>query len=417
MIFERDNWQEIFATIRKNKLRTFLTALGVFWGIFMLVVMLGAGNGLRNGITKDFAGTATNSFFCWAQTTSKAYNGLKAGRRYNFDNEDTRALKTKMPELAVVAPMNQLGGYEGSNSVFREGKNGAFSIFGVVPDILKIQQIKIKSGRFINDNDIKDNRKVTVIGKRVVELLFGKEDPLGKYVRINGVYFMVIGVIKPSGNEWQEREQSEAVYTPFTTFQAAFNYGNKVGWYSIAAVPGITAEAAEAKTIAFLKKRHDIAPEDKTAVGHWNMGQEFNKISGLFLGIESLIWVVGIGTLLAGVIGVSNIMLIIVKERTKEIGIKRAIGATPYNVVSQLLTESVFLTTFAGYFGLVAGIGILELISGAIGEGTQMFSRPEVDMNVALTALFILIISGLFAGLYPSLKAVSIAPVEALRAE
>jgi putative ABC transport system permease protein len=415
-MFDSDSWQEIFATIRKNKLRTFLTCFGVFWGIFMLVVMIGSGNGLSNGILSDFAGTATNSFFCWAQKTSKPYKGMKPGRNFNFNNEDTKALK-KIPELAVVAPMNQLGNYQGTNNVVYNMKSGGFGVSGVYPELTRIEETKLKDGRFLNQNDITDKRKVAVIGKRVQDVLFeGVENPIGEYIRINGVYFKVIGITSPASSGERGKEQSETVYIPFSTFQQAFNYGDVVGWYAIMSAKDVPASEAEDKVLAVLRERHKIAPNDPIAIGHWNMEKEFNKLNGLFNGISGLVWIVGIGTLLAGIIGVSNIMLIVVKERTKEIGIRRAIGAPPSHIVRQLIIESVFLTTIAGYIGLVLSVALMEGVAAAIPEGEGgMFSNPTIDLNAALTALTILIVAGVLAGLIPARKAVKIPPVEALR--
>jgi putative ABC transport system permease protein len=417
-MFDRDGWQEIFATLKSNKWRTFLTCFGVFWGIFMLMIMLGSGDGLRKGILSDFGGTATNSFFCWAQKTSKPFQGLKPGRGFNFNNEDIKALQA-IPELSVVAPMNQLGDYKGSNMVVRGLKSGSFQITGIYPELASIQSIKVDKGRFLNELDLREKRKVAIIGKRVLEVLFAKdENPLGKYIRINGVYFMVAGITATGGSGQNIEEQLNSIYLPFSTFQQAFNYGNVVGWFAITSRPGIGAEEAEEKALAVLKRRHRIAPDDLTAIGHWNMEKEFNKLNGLFTGIEWLVWVVGTGTLLAGVIGVSNIMLIVVRERTREIGIKRALGATPAQIMRQIITESVFITMLAGYSGLVTGVGLMELVAGTMAsEEGGMFRNPEVNLNTALTALGILVVAGLFAGLIPARRAVAVEPVEALRTE
>jgi putative ABC transport system permease protein len=414
-MFDRDNWQEIYATIKKNKLRTFLTSLGVGWGIFMLVIMLGAGNGLKNGVMSDFKGTATNSFFMWTQKTTKPYKGMKPGRNFNFNNGDVLAL-SQLKELAVVSPQNQLGGWRGGNSVVRGMKTGSYEVSGVYPNIAQISMVKLVKGRFLNDNDIREKRKVCVIGSRVKEELFKpEENPLSKHIRINGVYFKVIGVTIPSSGGNEARQEGQRIVVPFSTFQNAFNYGDIVGWFNIASAPNISAAQAEEKVMSIIKERHKIAPDDALAIGHWNMEVQYNKMNGLFKGINMLIWFVGIGTLIAGVIGISNIMLIVVKERTKEIGVKRALGATPYNIVSQIITESVFLTAISGYFGLVIGILLLEGVNKAIGQDVPMFNNPTVDLNVAVTSLIVLIISGAFAGLIPATKAVSVLPVEALR--
>jgi putative ABC transport system permease protein len=417
LIFERDNWQEIFATIRKNKLRTFLTMLGVFWGIFMLVIMLGAGNGLRNGVLKEFAGTATNSFYIWAQRTSKAYKGMQPNRSFNYTTVDTERLKL-LPELEVVSPINQLGGHEGTNNVIRGLKTAACEIQACYPNIAKISNIKMKDGRFVNEMDITEKRKICVIGPRVVEMLYKKDEKvIGTYIRVNGVYFMVVGVtvVTQGGNDG--REQAQRINIPYSTFQNAFNYGNVVGWFAIKAKDNVSAEEAEKHVMSILKERHKIAPNDLKAIGHVNLAVEYKKLNGLFIGIEVLVWIVGIGTLLAGVIGISNIMLIVVKERTKEIGVKRALGAVPAQIIGQIVLEAIFLTSISGYFGLVIGIGLLEALDSAIGNSGEMFTNPTVDLSVAIKALSVLILSGAFAGLIPASKAVAIKPVEALRTE
>jgi putative ABC transport system permease protein len=417
MIFERDNWQEIFATIRKNKLRTFLTMLGVFWGIFMLVIMLGSGNGLRNGILQGFSGTATNSFFIWTQSTTKAYKGMKPGRQFYFNMGDIEALK-QISEIDVVSPMNQLGGYEGANNVVRGLKTAACEIQANYPRSSEIRKVTLEKGRYINELDIKEKRKICVVGPRVAELLFKKgEEVIGEYIRINGVYFRIVGLTKVMSGGGEGRELAQMINIPFTTFQNAFNFGDMVGWFAIKSRDDIPAEKTEEKVLSVLKERHKIAPDDMKAIGHWNMSVEFNKLSGLFLGITILVWIVGIGTLLAGVIGISNIMLIVVKERTREIGVKRALGAVPMQIIGQVVMESVFLTALSGYFGLVFGIGLLELLNSAIGESGEMFTNPTVDLSIAVKALTILIVSGALAGLIPARKAVSVKPVEALRSE
>jgi len=417
LIFERDNWQEIFATIRKNKLRTFLTMLGVFWGIFMLVIMLGSGNGLRNGILKEFSGTATNSFFIWTQQTTKAYKGMKPGRHFNFNMMDVEALK-QMPDLDVVSPLNQLGGYEGANNVMRGLKTAACEIQANYPNSTEIAQVRISKGRFINELDIKEKRKICVIGPRVAQMLFKKnENVIGEYIQVNGVYFKIVGLTVPAAGGDEGRQQAQRINIPFSTFQNAFNFGDVVGWFAVKSKDNVPAEVSEEKVLSVLRERHKIAPDDQKAIGHWNMAVEYNKLSGLFTGIEILIWIVGIGTLLAGVIGISNIMLIVVKERTKEIGVKRALGAVPLQIVGQILIEAVFLTAISGYFGLVSAIGLLELLNTMIGDSGEMFTNPTVDLSVALKALTVLIVSGAIAGLIPARKAVSIKPVEALRAE
>jgi putative ABC transport system permease protein len=419
-MFDYDRWQEIYSTLSKNKLRTFLTAFGVFWGIFMLIIMLGSGNGLRHGIEKDFDDFATNSFFTWTQRTSMPYKGFRSGRNFNYNNEDIKAIIDNVQEAEVVAPRNQLGNYNGTNNVNYGLKTGSFSVYGDYPEIFKIQSYKLNEGRALNHIDEKEKRKIAVIGSLVQSVLFGEGvSPLGKNIEINGVFFQVVGVFRSSQSGDRGEEAASTIFVPFSTFQSAFNYGNIVGWFAITSKPNIPVSQVQDKVMALLKERHSIHPDDKQAVGSFNLEKEYNKMQGLFFGIDVLVWIVGIGTLFAGVIGVSNIMLIIIKERTNEIGIRRAIGAPPTDIMKQIILESVVLTTVAGYFGLVLGVGLLELVSSLIGEGQggSMFLNPEVNLSVAIKALCILIVSGVFAGLIPAARALKIKPIEALRSE
>jgi len=418
MILDRDNWQEIVATIKKNKLRTALTMLGVGWGIFMLVIMLGCGNGLRNGVLRGFSGLGKNSMFLWSQSTTKPYKGLKAGRNFMYNNADVATLR-QIPELERVCPRLILRGFRESNTVVRGLKTGSFEVLGDVPEVFGVVKFGLSAGRFLNQKDMMDRRKVCTIGARVREVLFKKdENPIGQYIRISGVYFMVVGVTRPVMSGQEGQEQAQVINLPFSTFQKTFNAVDKVHVFCLKVYDDIPAADAEAKVVDALKKNHKIAPDDKVAIGHWNSGIEFDKLQGLFLGIEVLIWIVGIGTLLAGVIGISNIMLIVVKERTKEIGVKRALGATPSNVVSQILLEAIFLTSVAGYAGLVAGIYLLEGLNALVGDNEgSMFTNPTVNIGIALKALSVIIIGGLIAGFIPARHAVSVHPVEALRTE
>ncbi|MGE5383185.1 MAG: ABC transporter permease [Omnitrophica WOR_2 bacterium] len=422
-MFDLDRWQEIMSALKKNKMRTFLTAFGVFWGIFMLIIMLGAGNGLRNGVTSDFGDFATNSVFMWTRTTTIPYKGLPRGRNFNFRNDDIEALRKEIPEIQILSPRTQGGDGQDGNNVVKGTKSGTFSIMGDFPEWNEIDPVTITSGRFVNNADIKDKRKVAVIGNKVVEILFQPgENPLGQYIQIRGIYFQVVGTFKPLNtgvNFGGDKEQS--IFIPLTTFQRVYNWGDIIGWFAFTSKDGIPASVVEKKASAVLRKRHMVSPEDTEAIGSFNLEKQYNQMTGLFAGINGLIWIVGIGTLLAGVIGISNIMLVIVKERTKEIGIQRAIGASPAKIISQIITESVFLTTFAGYIGLVISVALLELInkmlmSGGTGERT-MFKNPGIDFNMAIIALAILVISGAIAGWVPARKAVSIKPIDALRYE
>ena len=417
-LLDRDHWQEILEVLRGNKLRTFLTAFGVFWGIFMLMVMLGSGTGLSNGVEQDFTDGATNSFFLWSQNASKPWRGLPAGRWIGLDLADAEAIRAQIPEAGAVCPRIQLGGWRGGNNVTRGSKAGAFSVMGDTPDIARVQSVRLTAGRFLNPIDIRERRKVAVIGPRVREVLFESgEDPIGDHIQIRGVYFEVVGLFKPrrSGNGRDDEDQT--LFVPFTTFQSTFHFDDRVGWFAITSREGVPASVVEDKTLALLKERHRVAPDDDRAFGHHNLEKEFKKIQGLFAGIQTLIWIVGIGTLAAGVIGVSNIMLVIVRERTNEIGVRRAVGATPLAIMLQVVFESMVLTSVSGYLGLLAGVGAIELTARLIpaGEG-GMFRNPEVSLAAALQTLAILVAAGALAGLFPARRAVTVSPVEALRA-
>ncbi len=421
MIFDQDSWQEIISTLKKNKLRSLMTAFGVFWGIFMLMIMLGTGTGLENGVTQELSERATNSVYIWTRKTSKPYQGFPRGRHYHFVNEDIDKIRRNIPEVEYLAPRNKLGSYRSTDNVVRKDKAGAFSIFGDYPAIQNVLLLKLTQGRFINQLDLQEKRKVAVIGSRVYKILFEKgENPLGQYIQIQGIFFKVIGVFKTNRTGDDEEEDTQTIFVPFTTFQHAFNYSNRVGWFAMTSAKGIPASVVEKKVMALLARNHHIAPDDERAFGRWNAEIEHNKVMRVFFGIDALIWFVGISTLLAGVIGVSNIMLIVVKERTREIGIRRAVGATPRSIIGQIMLETICLTSIAGYLGLFAGVVIVEFFSYFMAKGgikMELFRNPEIDLNVATIALFVLIISGAIAGLIPAHKAANIKTVDAIRTE
>jgi putative ABC transport system permease protein len=413
---EFEKTKEILEVLSRNKLRTFMTAFGVGWGILMLVVMLGAGKGLENGVNRQFGGMAANSMFMWSQPTSMAYKGFKEGRYFNFNNGDTRALKENIPEIEYISPGLQLGGWRGENNVSYKDRIGAFEINGYMPDAKYVKLLNIPEGRFINDADIEEKRKICLVGKRVKEVFFyDVEDPLGEYIEVQGVHFKVVGTFESSRYGDNADGENQSIYIPFSTFQSAFNMGDRVFWYVITAFPDVPAEYVEEKAKTLLKERHMVHPDDPRGIGGFNASKEFEQVSNLFLGIKSLSWFVGVLTLFAGIIGISNIMLVIIKERTKEIGIRRSVGATPGSIIYQIILESVLLTSVAGCFGLAAGVWILEIFGDLIEH--EAFTNPEVDFNVAFTALILLIISGVLAGLMPANRATRINPVDALRSE
>ncbi|OYT11520.1 MAG: multidrug ABC transporter ATP-binding protein [Bacteroidetes bacterium 4572_114] len=387
----------------------------------MLIIMLGSGTGLRNGVNSGFGDMATNSMFIWTQRTTEAYKGFPRGRFYNFNNTDTQALIDNIPEIEYIAPRIRGHSRTGDNNTVRGERTGSFRIQGDYPEYNLIDPVEIISGRFINKLDIEYKRKNIVIGERVFQELFDRdEDPIGQYIRVSGVYFKVVGMFRSKKGDRQAEFENQQICMPFTTLQLTYNYGDVVGWYSITATPNVSVSVVEEKAKDLLRKRHSISPTDERAIGSANVEEEFNKMTNLFRGINGLIWIVGIGTLLAGIVGVSNIMMIIVKERTQEIGIQRAIGATPFDITKQVITESVFLTAIAGYVGLVIGVGIIEAVNYALIQmqvSSDMFTNPSVDFDVAIKALLVLIVSGALAGLIPARRAVSIKPIDALRDE
>ena len=421
-MFDRDNWNEILEALTANTFRTILTAFGVFWGIFILVILLAAGNGLENGVKKGFDGIATNTMFMWTQTTSKPYKGLPKTRDYDFKNSDVDALKQKFPDLLYVSPRNQLGGFQGSNNVVRGTKTAAYTIYGDYPELIKQQPMDIIKGRFVNQQDILLKRKVAIIGQGVVAELYAQgEDVIGTYIKMNGVNFMVVGVYnsKNRNNGNSESAQKE-IFVPFTAFQQAFNYGDRVGWMAITANDDTSITKLKSDIIELIKSRHSIHPDDDRAVGNFDLFEEFSKVQDLFLILRFIAYFVGTLVLLSGVIGISNIMLIVVKERTKEIGIRRALGATPAAIRSQILMEAIFLTIVAGMLGIATAtgiLGILNMVLDSMPSEGMMFANPSVDLTVVFIALLILVGSGLLAGFIPAQTAINIKPVDALRTE
>jgi putative ABC transport system permease protein len=416
-VLDRDHWREIGAALRGNKVRTALTAFGVFWGIFLLVIMMGSGNGLEHGADDSFDGVATNSMFIWGQRTSKPYRGLPVGRPVELTIDDATALATSVPEAEVVAPRCQLGGYGTGNNVTRGRKSGGFGVMGDVPELLSVQTVPLVAGRFVNAIDVAERRKVAVIGTRVRELLFETgENPLGQKIEIQGVPFTVVGLFRPLQSGQRGDEQAQTIHVPLTTFQQAFHAGRRIDWLAVESRDDVPGSVTEEKVKAELRARHRVAPDDPRALGSWSMAAEYAKFHSVFVGIRILVWIVGIGTLAAGVIGVSNILLVIVRERTHEIGIRRAIGATPFGITSQIVLEALLLTAAAGYVGLIAGMLTMDGVAAAIaGANSEFFRRPGIDLATALRAIGILVLSGVAAGLMPAVRAVRVNTVEALR--
>lgn len=412
-MFDIDKWQEIFHTIRKNKLRTGLTAFGVFWGIFMLIFLLGSGTGLENGVRRDFEDEAINSIYMWTGTTSLPYDGLPPGRPIHFTQADIDAIRAEVKGLGVLAPRKNVWD---QFPVTREEKTGAFTIMGTTQDYNRVYMQEYILGRNLNEFDIMERRKVCTIGKRVQEVLFVENaDPIGQYITIKGSVFRVVGVFTDNSNNGRNQER---IYIPISAYQQVFENKDRISMIAVTTDGTIPAKTLEDRIVRLIARRHRFDPEDKQAMGIDNTEENYKQFQSVFGAINGLIWVVGLGTLAAGIIGVSNIMIIIVKERTREIGIRKALGATPLSVVSLIVQESILITAVSGYFGLVAGVGIIELMAFGLeqmGGGLDFFRKPEIDFNVALIATIILVVAGALSGLLPAMKAARIKPVEAFR--
>ena len=410
-LFERDTWQEVYESLSKNKLRTILTMVGVWWGILLLIGLLGAARGLENSFNRLFGDFATNSVFVWGQSTSKPFKGFQEGRQVQLSLTDAKKVEENVEGIEFVVPRNQ-----NQAQVVRNSLSGSFSLNGDYPLLDQVQKKKLIHGRFINQNDIDNNRKVVVISEEVYKQLFEKDaEMIGEYVQINDMNFKVIGMFQ-NGNV--NMGPTSDMHIPFTTFQQIYNLGDRIGWMMITGKPEYDIAQIEQDAKLLLRNLNRIHPEDNRAFGSFNLGKEFKKVTGFLVGMQFLTWFVGIATLIAGVFAIGNILLITVKERTKEIGVRRALGATPFEIKRQILVEAVFITLLAGIIGIISGGWILILLDSAFGQGDEaVIVNASVSIAVVFIALIILVILGTLIGLIPAFKATSIKPIEALREE
>lgn len=422
-MFDIDKWQEILSTIKKNKLRTFLTGFAVAWGIFMLMVLLGAGNGLSNGVGSNFKGNAMNAMWIWSRETSMPYAGFQSGRRIQFTMDDYYAIK-KMDKVDKISARYWIG----TRTYSYNGEYGDYNTQSCHPDYMDIEKFEITEGRFINDIDMQYDRKVMVIGQDIREALFPGMDPIGEFLKVGDVPFQVIGVY----DELDPREGTRQGLIPIATAQRLFNAGNKIHNLALTTVDVSKQESEkiEQNIKDYLAKAHKFDPKDQRAIGLYNSLEDYIETMNIFKAIKMFVWLIGIGTLIAGIVGVSNIMLIVVKERTKEIGIRKALGATPGSIVGLVLLESILITALAGYIGMFLGVSLMEGInfmmeqqaqaqigtSGDQGE-FRMFMNPTVDLRIAVSAMLLLVTAGAMAGYFPAKRAASIKPIEALRDE
>ena len=419
IIFDYDTWQEIFGSIAKNKTRTVVTIIGVLWGIFIYITLSGSAKGLDNGFDREFQDMAMNSMFVWPQSTSIPYAGFKIGRSPRLTIQNVKTLKQQVPEIQYIAPRNARGVRSGPPaSVVYGDISRTYNIYGDYPEYTEISTKKIyKGGRFINNSDITNKRKVCVIGERTKKELFEEDDnPVGKFIRIDNVYFQVVGVHKynPGGGF----ETDGDIFIPFETFRNLYNTGDKVNWFVIAAYDNADVVAVEKKVKKTLKRIHNVSPDDERAFGSFNLGELFNRIKGFADGMTFLSLVVGMAAIIAGVIGIGNILLISVKERTKELGVRRALGATPAEVRIQIVLESIFLTLIAGVLGIILGAVALATINFFTQDLDDFpYTNPTVPTLLVLGALLIMTVMGTLIGLIPAQRAVSIKPIDALREE
>ena len=414
-MFDLDSWQEIFDTIRKNKLRTFLTGLSVASGIFILVILLGFGRGMENGIRKQFEQDASNRIWVWTQVTTKEYKGLNPGRRIRLENENFDHIENVYADqLDARSKLKRVGG-----SINYKKESGSYSITGIGPGYQKIENQKMLAGRYINYSDLQSKNKVVVISKKIQrELLKGVEDPLNEYLQLSGINFKIIGVYM---DEAGEREENRLLI-PVSTAQAVFNAQNKINNMGFTLKPEKNFKKAFEVSQKFtkeikeyLQQAHKVSPDDVSAISIHNMLDEAKRFYTLTNNIAFFFWFVGICTIIAGVVGVSNIMLIIVKERTREIGIRKALGAKPWSIIAMVMKESIFVTAIAGFVGLFLSMGLLEIVGPNV--KVDYILNPSVDLRIALTTVLLLVVAGALAGFVPAWRAANIKPIEALKDE
>jgi len=407
-MFDLDKWQEILGTIQKNKLRTFLTAFSVAWGIFILIVLLAAGQGLRNGAQSQFGNDAANSIWIDGGQTSMAHEGYKPGKNIQLTNVDYYYIKYGVDGVDHASAV-----YDGRAGKILSYKNehAGFTVRSCAPDHNLLEKAKIISGRFINQNDFNDYRKVCVIGIPVRDALFKTENPIDKFIDVSGTKYKVVGVFNDPG-----KGDNDRIYIPLLTAQRIYNGKDNVNviWASTGTVSTEYSNQMVSTIRNALAKKYHFNPLDMNAVGIFNNNVEYKRIMGMLDGIKIFVFIIGVFTLIAGVVGVSNIMMIVVKERTKEIGVRKALGASPWSIVSLIIQESVFITSIAGYIGLMLGIGLVELIKYFELEG-DFFKNPDVDLSIAITAVVLIVVAGALAGLFPAIKAAKVEPITALR--
>ena len=414
MRIDIDAYHELLETLLRNKARSFLTGFGVFWGVFMLVALIGGGAGMKELLTNNFEGFATNAAIIWEQPTTKPYHGFRKGRQWTLATGDIERLRAQVPQLEVISPLASRWGVQAVNGDHKF----SCSVKGQLPDYADVESPKIYYGRFINAMDIAQQRKVCVLGKKVYKTLFpGGGDPCGQLVRLDSAYYSVVGVNYAAGNMNINGSADEAVVIPLSLMQQAFNMGDRIDLIAITARRGTAISDITPRIREVIARAHDVDPTDEKAVMVFNTEVLFGMMDNLFSGVDLLIWLVGIGTLLAGAIGVSNIMMVTVKERTTEIGIRRAIGATPRTILTQIISESILLTAVAGISGILFAVIVLQMLELGMTEDGLLKAHFQVTFWTAIGAAALLAALGVLAGLAPAARAMAIKPVDAMREE
>lgn len=417
--FDRDRWVEIWHTIRSNRRRSLATAFGVFWGIFMLVILTSVGAGFSNGILREVSGIATNSVFYWTNTTSKPYQGFRSGRYWGATTSDLQAVRSQVREVEYISPV--MWARRTDNNVAFGEKAETFNVVGAEPDYFEINRLNVLQGRSLNAVDNQQQRKVCMIGKEVRDKLFAGTDPVGQVLRVNGLYYRVIGVVEAKSNNVNIGSSPKStVYISYSVLQQLENRGNKVYNFAVSAHPTADMKQMFAKIETIIRSRNNIAPDDDKALSKFDISAQFQLMNMIFTGINLLVWIVGIGTLLTGIVGVSNIMLVTVRERTREIGVRRALGAKPRTIIGQILSESLLLTALAGLSGLILGVGVMSVVDTITAQASSdgfSFISPLIPFGTAMLSLFIIIAGGILGGMLPAYRAIQIKAIDAIRDE
>ena len=413
-MFDLDRYREILDTLTRNKSRSFLTGFGVFWGVFMLVALIGGGQGLKEMLNNNFEGFATNSAMVWAQPTKKAFKGFRKGRKWELEYKDVERLRQRIPELNVITPVL----FSNGGFAYYGDRKAEISVKGQSPDYRFVEEPQLRYGRYINEMDMQQCRKVCVIGKKTYKDLFPKGgDPCGESIRIDSIYFQIVGVDNRSNGMNMGGESESTVILPITLMQQIYNRGNEVDMISVTGREGVVMSRLSQPIREVVAAAHAIDPSDEQGIMVFNTEVLFQLLDNMFRGVNFLIWLVGLGTLLAGAIGVSNIMMVTVRERTTEIGIRRAIGATPRMILSQIISESVILTVVAGMSGILFAVLILQMLQLGNTEDGIVKAHFQVGFWTAIIAAATIAAMGILAGLAPALRAMSIKPVDAMRDE